>query len=293
MDFFVVPWTFTASPPVCEKMHSGNFSWIVEHRAVGVEILRYRLVHVTNRYGLNVQTLILPTTVYPNRTHTDRDLSVEDFPVWVTTSFMNIRELLIELPNVNIWSGIPKFLPVVPGVHFAIHDRERSIVVEFLGGKTYVHENPRGVITNTRYNITNVYLEQIDQRVINRISIHHFQGSLPRAARLSQSLQYYAKQPARDIHSLFIAIRHSLDMVNVMSGSEYVTRYNHTLTGFTQWKSIYLHPNNRSTIFGLQSYWSPNWYLYDLENLDDYTTYGNWAVNLHSDSPRWIDLPKV
>lgn len=79
-------------------------------------------------------------------------LAANDLGMWVLGNFKTAEEVKQALTNgsVEIWVPDSALDPNSPlPLHYAINDKTGgSIVVEFLGGKTNVYDNPVGVLTN-------------------------------------------------------------------------------------------------------------------------------------------------
>ena len=73
-----------------------------------------------------------------------------EFLTWILTSFATVEEVKVALTDVEIVGlETPKINFILP-FHFPIHDASgASIVIEPVGGKLLVYDNPLGVLTNS------------------------------------------------------------------------------------------------------------------------------------------------
>lgn len=82
----------------------------------------------------------------------DKVLSVVDYGAWVLGNFKTTAEVkkAIESNEVDVWlPNIASMWNLLAPVHFAVYDKTGgAIVIEFVGGKTQVYDNPVGVMTN-------------------------------------------------------------------------------------------------------------------------------------------------
>jgi choloylglycine hydrolase len=105
-----------------------------------------------NEKGLSIGTLWLTATKYPDASKLPREkvIQIADVAHWILGSFATVDEVKKGLKNVVV-TGVPykqmnnMFFPL----HLAIHDRnKKSIVVEFVGEKVQIYDNPYNVLTN-------------------------------------------------------------------------------------------------------------------------------------------------
>lgn len=106
-----------------------------------------------NEAGLAMSELWLPGhSSYPEVDEVDpeRALGPTEFANWSLGNFATVAELAEALPGVEVWGAETAELGGKPApVHFVFHDPGgRCLVVEFVGGRMEVHDNPLGVLTN-------------------------------------------------------------------------------------------------------------------------------------------------
>jgi len=75
-------------------------------------------------------------------------INLENFTTWVLGSFSSVDEVKAAMANVYVSRSYIKKLKDM-GLHVAIADAAgKSIVIEFIDGKTNIYDNPMGVMTN-------------------------------------------------------------------------------------------------------------------------------------------------
>lgn len=106
-----------------------------------------------NEKGLTVGTFWFPefatyTTTTPE--NQSKSLSPLDFPNWILTQFATVEEVKEALKDVYISPLVLKeWGPKTPPMHWAVFDKSgKGIVIEPVGGKLNVYDNPVGVLTN-------------------------------------------------------------------------------------------------------------------------------------------------
>ncbi|MBT3261263.1 linear amide C-N hydrolase [bacterium] len=105
-----------------------------------------------NEKGLSVGTLWLTATKYQDvsKLPQEKVIQVRDVANWILGSFATVDEVKKGLKKVVV-TGSPfkEMNNMVLPLHLAIHDRnKKSIVVEFVGGKMQIYDNPHNVMTN-------------------------------------------------------------------------------------------------------------------------------------------------
>jgi choloylglycine hydrolase len=83
-----------------------------------------------------------------------------DFLTWALGNFASVAELRAALDTVAIVDVVQPTLGIVPPFHYTLHDASgASLVVEPIGGRLMVHDNPLGVMTNAppfEWHLTNL-----------------------------------------------------------------------------------------------------------------------------------------
>ncbi len=78
-----------------------------------------------------------------------RTLAPWELMNWILTSFATVEEVRMALPTIKVADVTLTGWPSAPEVHYIVHDAKgNSLVIEYVGGKPVLHDNPLGVITN-------------------------------------------------------------------------------------------------------------------------------------------------
>ena len=106
-----------------------------------------------NEAGLAVGTFYFPTTAgfMPYRA-ADAGKTIAPWEVgsWILENFATVAEVKANLGKITVPAVVFKKWGFVPPVHYVVHDSSgQSLVIEYVGGKLNVHENPLGVMTNS------------------------------------------------------------------------------------------------------------------------------------------------
>lgn len=145
-------YAFTGKTPAGDGM-----TYTAKHAAVGmIAYTDVKLMDGINDAGLVAGAFYLPTFAeYTPVTSANQSkgLSPVDFPNWLLTQFATVDEVrkAIEAGDAVItptvlagWGAAP------PPFHYVVYDKTgASIVIEPIGGKLIVHDNPLGVVTNS------------------------------------------------------------------------------------------------------------------------------------------------
>lgn len=145
-------YTFTGKTPAGDGL-----TYSAKHAAVGVYAYSdVKLMDGINDAGLVAGAFYLPT--YASYTPVTAEnqangLSPAEFPNWLLTQFATVDEAR---KAIEAGDGIitPTVLPgwgaAPPPFHYVVYDKTgASIVIEPIGGKLVIHDNPLGTITNS------------------------------------------------------------------------------------------------------------------------------------------------
>jgi choloylglycine hydrolase len=67
---------------------------------------------------------------------------------WLVSNFATVAEVRQAIGGVQVCQGVTEGLESLP-VHVSVHDaRGKSLIIEYVGGKAHLYDNPLGVITN-------------------------------------------------------------------------------------------------------------------------------------------------
>jgi len=145
-------YAFTGQTP-----QGDGLSYKAKYAAVGIVGYKdIKLLDGLNEAGLGLGTLYFPTFAeYPAVTAANqkRGLSPGDFPNWILTQFATIDEVrqVIQSEAVVVTpTVIEGWGPEAPPFHYVVYDKTGAcIVIEPVGGKLVIHDNPLGVMTNS------------------------------------------------------------------------------------------------------------------------------------------------
>ncbi len=104
-----------------------------------------------NEAGLSMGLLWLPGTEYQKVPpgQRQRALRIQDLGAWLLSRFATVAEVRKALPGVLVWGAKQEGLGIVPPLHLAVFDASGAgLVLEFVGGRQVVYDNPVGVLTN-------------------------------------------------------------------------------------------------------------------------------------------------
>ena len=143
---------FTGQTPLGDGL-----KYVAKYASVGViAFTDVKLLDGLNEAGLAVGAFYFPsfaeyTTVTAE--NQSRGLSPGDFPNWLLTQFATVEEVRRAVQNEAIFitpSILPGWGPETPPFHYVVYDKTgASVVIEPVGGKLIIHDNPLGVITNS------------------------------------------------------------------------------------------------------------------------------------------------
>jgi penicillin V acylase-like amidase (Ntn superfamily) len=112
------------------------------------------MVESANNQGLSLSTNELPGSQSPAGAGSDaaKALAATDLGLYLLGNFKSVAEVKEALQGGNVSVWLPK-VPLVGNIelpmHYILWDKTGAgIVIEFLGGKMNVHDNPVGVATN-------------------------------------------------------------------------------------------------------------------------------------------------
>jgi len=112
------------------------------------------MVESANNQGLSLSTNELPGSQSPAGAGSDaaKALAATDLALYLLGNFKSVAEVKEALQGSDVSVWLPK-VPLVGNIelpmHYILWDRSGAgIVIEFLGGKMNVHDNPVGVATN-------------------------------------------------------------------------------------------------------------------------------------------------
>jgi choloylglycine hydrolase len=106
-----------------------------------------------NEQGLAVGTFYFPTSAsYMPYTPADAARTLAPWQVgsWILENFANVQEVRDNIASIVVAEVVYKEWGFTPPVQYVVHDASgSSIVIEYVGGKLTVHDNPLGVMSNS------------------------------------------------------------------------------------------------------------------------------------------------
>ncbi len=106
-----------------------------------------------NEKGLAAGTFYFPTSAgYMTYTAADAGKTIAQWEVgsWILENFASVEEVKANIGNIVVPAVVFGGWGFAPEAHYIVHDASgKSIVIEYVGGKLNVHDNPLGVITNS------------------------------------------------------------------------------------------------------------------------------------------------
>ena len=130
-----------------------GLTWTSKYAAVGTNAFNStNFIDGVNEKGVAGGLFYFPTVAeYQNVSpqHYKQSLPIWTLLTWILTNIATIAELKKLLPTIYI-SKVP--FPELPGdapAHLIVHDSAgNSLVIEYVHGNLFMHDNPLGVITN-------------------------------------------------------------------------------------------------------------------------------------------------
>src|SRR5262245_55150190 len=106
-----------------------------------------------NEQGLAAGLFYFPGTAgYMPYVAADAEKTIAQWEVgsWILENFATVDEVKANIGKIVVPSVVFKDWGFAPEAHFVVHDAAgKSIVLEYVGGKLNIHDNPLGVMTNS------------------------------------------------------------------------------------------------------------------------------------------------
>jgi choloylglycine hydrolase len=154
IDFAVGPggYAFTGMTPLGEGK-----KWTAKYGALGAIVFgNLGIMDGVNEKGLAIGAFYFPTMAEYTPTTADnqaKSMSSIDFSNWVLTSFATVDEVRAAVESGEVVVAptlLPGWPPTVQPFHWIVYDKSgKALVIEPLGGKLVVTDNPLGVLTNS------------------------------------------------------------------------------------------------------------------------------------------------
>ena len=150
-DAIVIPrkHAFTGTGPSGQK----GLQWSGKYAVTGLNAYGMPVViDGINEKGLAGGILYFPNfAVYadPASAKAEQSLAPWEFLTWALSNFATIAELKAALSGITIIALNQPGANFIPPFHYTLHDASgASLVIEPIGGKLVLHDNPFGVMTN-------------------------------------------------------------------------------------------------------------------------------------------------
>jgi len=131
-----------------------GLKWKAKYASVGLNGVGLPvLFDGLNEKGLAAGTFYFPTSAgYMPYTAADAGKTIAQWEVgsWILENFASVEEVKANIGNIVVPAVVFGGWGFAPEAHYIVHDASgKSIVIEYVGGKLNVYNNPLGVITNS------------------------------------------------------------------------------------------------------------------------------------------------
>src|SRR6266571_3306875 len=131
-----------------------GLKWRAKYASVGLNGVGLPvLFDGVNEKGLAAGTFYFPTSAgYMPYTATDAGKTIAQWEVgsWLLENFASVEEVKSNIGNIVVPAVVFGGWGFAPEAHYIVQDASgKTIVIEYVGGKLNVHDNPLGVVTNS------------------------------------------------------------------------------------------------------------------------------------------------
>ena len=131
-----------------------GLKWKAKYASVGANGVGLPiLIDGVNEAGLAAGLFYFPTTAgYQPYAPADAAKTIAPWQLgsWILDNFASVDEVKANIGSILVAATVLKQWGFSPPVHAIVHDASgKSIVIEYVGGKLNVYDNPLGVITNS------------------------------------------------------------------------------------------------------------------------------------------------
>ncbi len=131
-----------------------GLQWTAKYASVGTNgVGKPVLFDGVNEKGLSSGLFYFPTSAgYMPYTAADagRTLAPWELGSWLLENFASVDEVKANIGKIVVPAVVYEGWGMAPEVHFIVQDASgQSIVIEYVGGKLHVHDDPLGVLTNS------------------------------------------------------------------------------------------------------------------------------------------------
>lgn len=291
-----------------------GLKWTSKYGFVGMNAFGLKTVDEgLNEAGLSYGCLSLDCSTYasvPNGKN-NKALAHMDLGMWILGSFSSVDEVKAHIKDVIVWGQKVQALGQVPGLHFAIHDKNgNNLVIEFIDGQVEMHDNEMGVLTNdppyqqqlenlAKYN--NITAQPAPNATINGQVIKTkgmgsgllgMPGDLTpqsRFVRVAKAVQFATSDALypETASDAFKAATHILNSVDKLKGSEITYINNKECYETTLWATI-KHLTDKTLCY--RSYGDMAWRRIDLKKINFAPGTVHNAIPVQATAPTIIDM---
>lgn len=131
-----------------------GLTWKAKYASVGANAIGLPIIiDGLNEAGLAAGLFYFPTTagyMAYDAASAAKTIAPWQLASWVLDNFGSVEEVKANIGSIIVAPTVLKQWGFTPPVHMIVHDAAgKSIVVEYVGGKLNVYDNPLGVITNS------------------------------------------------------------------------------------------------------------------------------------------------
>lgn len=128
--------------------------WQAKYSIVGMSTLNYpHFAEGINDKGLGVGLFYFPEYAsYPeyNPSESDEYLAPWEFGTWLLSNFASADEVKANADKVKVAPTVLSEWNIVIPVHFFVRDSSgKNLVLEYVGGKLHIYDDPIGILTNS------------------------------------------------------------------------------------------------------------------------------------------------
>lgn len=151
-DVLMVPRGFARTGTTPDQKE--GLKWKTKYASVGLNGVGLPvLFDGLNEKGLAAGLFYFPTSAgYMPYTAADAGKTIAQWEVvsWILENFASVAEVKANIGNIVVPAVVFGGWGFAPEAHYIVHDTSgKSIVIEYVGGKLNVHDNPLGVFTNS------------------------------------------------------------------------------------------------------------------------------------------------
>lgn len=246
------------------------------------------IVDGVNEKGLTVGMFYFPGYAgYTPVTPENKVMGVSpiEFPNWILTQFASVDEVKQNIASAVIVPTTPKGWPGLPPFHYIVYDKSgKSIVIEPIGGKLVVSDNPIGVFTNSPAfdwhmtnlnNYINLTAVNVPPKMVNGITLkafgdgsgmHGLPGDFTPPSRFVRAAIFSASAiPSSDSASAVMQLFHILNNFDIPVGVTRTMTNNKTDVEYTL-ATTARDPNNLK--YYIRTYDNQNISMSDLNTFD-------------------------